>query len=56
MGDTWFERDLPVLKAAVEVVEQEGDPIEVGDIAAVANLDSDTVQRAMRAMCRSAGR
>jgi hypothetical protein len=50
VGDTWIERDLPVLKAAVEVFEQEGDPMEAGDIAAVANLDTDTVQRALRAL------
>lgn len=50
MPDTWLERDLPVLKAAVEVFEREGDPMDAYDIAATAQLDPDTVQRALRAL------
>jgi len=50
MRDTWLDRDLPVLKAAVEVFEREGDPMDAYDIVAVAKLDADTVQRALRAL------
>jgi len=50
MRDTWLERDLPVLKAAVQVFEREGDPMDADDIAAAAQLDADTVQRALRAL------
>jgi hypothetical protein len=50
VGDTWFERDLPVLKAAVEVFERDGDPMEAGDIAAALKLGPDIVQRALRAL------
>lgn len=51
MSDTWFERDLPVLRAAVDVFEHDGDPMDVEDIATAANLDIDTVQRALRKLC-----
>ncbi len=50
MRDTWLERDLPVLKAAVEVCERDGDPMEAGGISAIAKLDAETVQRALRAL------
>jgi hypothetical protein len=50
MRGTWLERDLPVLKAAVEVFERDGDPMEAGDIAAIAKLDAETIQRALRAL------
>lgn len=45
-----WQRDLPVLKAAVEVFEQEGDPMDADDIAVIAKLDAETVQRALRAL------
>jgi hypothetical protein len=48
--DTWLDRDLPVLKAAVEVFEREGDPMGADDIAATAQLDADAVQRALGAL------
>lgn len=50
MRDTWLERDLPVLKAAVEVFEQEGDPMDADDIAVMAKLDAEAVHRALRAL------
>lgn len=50
MRDTWLSRDLPVLKAAVEVFEREGDPMDADDIAVAAQLDADTVQHALRAL------
>jgi hypothetical protein len=49
MRDTWFERDL-TSSAAVEVFEREGDPMDAHDIAATAQLDTNTVQRALRAL------
>jgi hypothetical protein len=54
--DTWLERDLPVLKAAVEVFEREGAPMDADNIPTTAELDADTVQRALRALsCVSLG-
>jgi hypothetical protein len=50
MRDTWLERELPVLRAAVEVFGQAGDPMEADDIALIAELDAETVQRALRAL------
>lgn len=50
MRDMWLERDLPVLKAAIQVFERQGDPMYVGDIAAAAQLAPATVQRALRAL------
>jgi len=50
MRDTWLDRDLPVLRAAVEVFERESDPMDADDIAAEAGLDAETVQRALRAL------
>ncbi|MDC8984092.1 hypothetical protein [Mycobacterium marinum] len=50
MRDAWLDRDLLVLKAAVEVFECDGDPMDVHDIARTAQLDADTVQRALRAL------
>jgi len=41
---------LLVLKAAVDIFEREGDPIAANEIAALADLNSDTVQRALRAL------
>ncbi|WP_244986736.1 hypothetical protein [Mycobacterium marinum] len=50
MRDAWLDRDLLVLKAAVEVFKCDGDPMDVHDIARTAQLDADTVQRALRAL------
>lgn len=51
MRDTWLERDLPVLRAAIAVFERDGDPMDIDDIAAEAGFDTDTTQRALRALC-----
>ncbi|MBU8807280.1 hypothetical protein KL953_00035 [Mycolicibacterium goodii] len=50
MRDTWLERDLPVLRAAIAVFERDGDPMDIDDIAAEAGFDTDTTQRALRAL------
>lgn len=50
MADIRLHRDLPVLKAAVAVFDRDGDPMDTDDIAAIAGLDNETVQRAVRAL------
>lgn len=48
MPSTWESRDLPVLKAAVELYEEKGRGPRVSAIAARTGFDQDTVQRALR--------
>lgn len=49
--DTWTNRDLPVLKAVVDIFEcGDDDNIEPGEIARRTGLDDDSVQRALRAL------
>jgi hypothetical protein len=50
MPSTWESRDLPVLKAAVELYEEKGRGPRVSAIAARAGFDEDTVQRALRVL------
>jgi hypothetical protein len=51
MEDTWTNRDLPVLRAAVEIYEDTGRAmIRASDIARAAGFDEDTTQRAIRAL------
>ncbi|NGX07010.1 hypothetical protein [Mycobacteroides franklinii] len=50
MTDTWESRDLPVLKAAVELWEEHGRPPRATAVAAKTSFDGDTVQRALRAL------
>lgn len=50
MPDTWASRDLPVLKAAVELYEENGRGPRVSAIEARTGFDHDTVQRALRAL------
>lgn len=45
---TWESRDLPVLKAAVELYEEEGQGPTAYDIAVRTGFDEETVQRALR--------
>lgn len=52
MADTWESRDLPVLKAAVDLYEQSGRRLRASAIENVTGLDKDTVQRALRALYR----
>lgn len=48
--DTWTNRDLPVLRAAVELYEEHGRGPRVSAIEARTGFDTDTVQRALRAL------
>jgi hypothetical protein len=49
--DTWTNRDLPVLRAAVKIYDQSGDYItQAFDIQRVTGFDKVTVQRALRAL------
>jgi hypothetical protein len=51
MEDTWFERDLPVLDAAVRISGQTGRAmIEPAEIERITGLDRDAVQQALRAL------
>ena len=52
MTDTWTTRDLPVLKAAVELFEQKGRGPRASAIATEVGLDEETVQRALSALYR----
>lgn len=49
MEDTWTNRDLPVLRAAVELYEQTGS-IAAYEIEQALGFDTETVQRALRAL------
>jgi hypothetical protein len=54
MEDTWTNRDLPVLRAAVQIYEDTGRAkIRVSDVAMKAGLDKDTTQRAPGALHRA---
>ncbi|MFV8050377.1 hypothetical protein [Mycobacterium sp. 48b] len=50
MPVTWESRDLPVLKAAVELYEENGEPPRPSEIEASTGFDEETVQRALRAL------
>lgn len=51
MEDTWFERDLPVLDAAVRIYDETGrSMIRATELERVTGFDHDTVQRALRAL------
>lgn len=50
--DTWTDRDLPVLSAAVELYEQAGHAVRVDQIESATGFDSESVQRALRALMR----
>ncbi|MGB8207378.1 MAG: hypothetical protein WCF69_07150 [Mycobacterium sp.] len=53
MDDTWTNRDLPVLKAVVEIYEATGRTmIGPREIAAKAGLDQEVTERAIRALYR----
>ncbi|ORV91184.1 hypothetical protein AWC11_11295 [Mycobacterium interjectum] len=49
MEDVWTSRDLPVLKAAVEIYDRTGG-IRPDAIERAVGLDPETVQRALRAL------
>ena len=50
--DTWNNRDLPVLKAAVDIYDRAGRAIKPREIERECGLDEETVQRALRALNR----
>lgn len=52
MADTWAARDLPVLRAAVEIYDQTGRNPNAAELGAACGLDAETVQRALRALYR----
>lgn len=52
MADTWESRDLPVLKAAVELHEETGRRQRASAIEKATGFDRETVQRALRALYR----
>jgi hypothetical protein len=51
-ADTWMTRDLPVLRAAVEIFDQRGRNPGADELGAACGFDKDTVQRALRALHR----
>lgn len=53
MDDTWSSRDLPVLRALVQIYENTGRTmIRASDIENATGFDKDTTQRALRALSR----
>lgn len=52
MTDTWTDRDLPVLRAAVEIYDETGYPAQPNELARACGLDIHTTQRAVRALGR----
>ena len=53
MDDTWTNRDLPVLRAVVEIYDATGKTmIGPSEIAAKVGFDQDTTTRAIRALYR----
>lgn len=52
IADTWTDRDLPVLRAAVEIYDRTGRNPSAAELGAACEFDQDTVQRALRALYR----
>lgn len=52
MADTWESRDLPVLKAVVELYEESGRRVHLSAIENATGFNKETVQRALRALYR----
>jgi hypothetical protein len=53
MDETWTNRDLPVLKAAVDIYNKSSRAnIRASDIQAAVNFDKETTQQALRFLCR----
>lgn len=50
MAATWETRDLPVLKAVVELYEETGRGPRVTDVVSRVGFDEDTVECALRAL------
>lgn len=49
-SDTWTDRDLPVLSAAVEIYDQTGELAQTSDLMRACGFDAATVQRALRSL------
>jgi hypothetical protein len=52
IADTWTTRDLPVLRAAVEIYDRTGRTPSAAELGAACEFDKETVQRALRALYR----
>ncbi|OBG25297.1 hypothetical protein [Mycobacterium sp. 852002-51057_SCH5723018] len=53
MEDTWANRDLPVLRVAVQIFDStHASKIRASQIAKATGFDEDTTQRALRALYR----
>ena len=50
--DTWHNRDLPVLRAAVDIYERTGRTMKPRQIEQECGFDTETVQRALRMLNR----
>jgi hypothetical protein len=50
MEDIWTTRDLPVLEAAVRLLEEQGDRISVKDLADATGLDNEMVNKSLIAL------
>lgn len=50
MDETWTNRDLPVLRAIVEIYEETGHAMHPGPIEAATGLAGEDVQAALRAL------
>ncbi|MGB3896319.1 MAG: hypothetical protein WA942_18985 [Mycolicibacter sinensis] len=50
--DTWTNRDLPVLRAAVRLSDESDMPVSATAIGRVVGFDEETTQRALRALYR----
>ncbi|CDQ43119.1 hypothetical protein [Mycolicibacterium neoaurum] len=48
--DTWHNRDLPVLRAAVDIYERTGRTMKPRQIEQECGFDAETVQRALRVL------
>jgi hypothetical protein len=48
--DTWTTRDLPVLRAVVDIFDKTGDVVDANSVMRVVGFDKDTVQRPLRAL------
>lgn len=52
MDSTWETRDLPVLRAVVQIEDETGQPVEALQIGEATGLDDGAVQRALGALGR----
>ena len=50
MNETWTSRDLPVLRAIVDIYEETGSPMGPDAVETATEFDAETVQAALRAL------